>query len=954
MVIARNGVWRCPNCMHHQIWKTRNYNTTRLDRQCEECGHRARVTLDRSNTGQGRNRTVKIWERPINVSANDLIREASRRNSKHVKEDVDYSNESVQTNLPTLWGKYWSPPAPLIFSKNLKSVDVRRELLRFIAERHDGHLTFISSLWDSTKIPSSFDGHSFHDFSKSFVNSIDISLKERLFSPDLSHLTKAEIIPRRDGELFLGRRASRLLIDISLCLRRIAYSQSVTLDQRLDWQRWMIRTRILDEHLKDLYTNGISTPDGNSFTGKGFRSTWQEAVVACASALKGHDSLDSNNSGQPDIIAPMIRDTGLALAMGQTPSEIFAAQMGKSESYMDGGISGAGGRDLHIGNWEKGILPPTAPLPIASATTTGIALASARLRKNRFHLAPVGEGCSSSGEFWEAMNFAGARGLPISYMIQNNQIALDTFTAGQSGAETYGDKGYAMGIPSWSIDGSDPSAFFASTAVAREFSLNGGGATLIHVETMRGCGHAHHHDDLYLGAASGNPPGYVSRELLTYWSSKDPLATHNDKLIELGVSNKTLSKIQEEEKKYVDSSRKIMEEMPWPEGNSVTQGITSLHDATTHSQQINRINSSSIASDQPLKPGEQALEFSNASNSWTFSRAIQNAMVVLADKYGDKIVFMGEDMEIAGAFGMNLSLKAKGHSDKLLDMPLSESIIINSATGAALGGMCPVAEIQFGGFAALAMNALVNNAAQLRWRWGANVPLTIRIPLGGKTRSGPFHANIIESWFINDPGLIVVFPSTPQDAFDMLIESHSLPDPVIFLEHLGLYGLRGGTTGWGNNINQLVDTKSVHKRISEGQNSIGKAKVIRGGREITIVTWGAMVHVALDAAEKVSQDGLEVEVIDLRTLLPFDAETCIKSVNRTSRLIILQESQWMGGLAHTISSRIIEEAFWNLENPPVVIGALDTPVPFSPPLEDYTIPTSDLVVRHIKQLCNDN
>jgi pyruvate/2-oxoglutarate/acetoin dehydrogenase E1 component len=301
-----------------------------------------------------------------------------------------------------------------------------------------------------------------------------------------------------------------------------------------------------------------------------------------------------------------------------------------------------------------------------------------------------------------------------------------------------------------------------------------------------------------------------------------------------------------------------------------------------------------------------------------------------------------------------LSLKAKGHSDKLLDMPLSESIIINSAAGAALGGMRPVAEIQFGGFAALAMNALVNNVAQLRWRWGANVPLTIRIPLGGKTRSGPFHANIIESWFINDPGLIVLFPSTPQDAFDMLIESHSLPDPVIFLEHLGLYGLRGGTTGWGDNINQLVDTKSVHKRISEGQNSIGKAKVIRGGREITIVTWGAMVHVALDAAEKVSQNGLEVEVIDLCTLLPFDAETCIKSVNRTSRLIILQESQWMGGLAHTISSRIIEEAFWNLENPPVVIGALDTPVPFSPPLEDYTIPTSDLVVRHIKQLCIDN
>jgi len=468
---------------------------------------------------------------------------------------------------------------------------------------------------------------------------------------------------------------------------------------------------------------------------------------------------------------------------------------------------------------------------------------------------------------------------------------------------------------------------------------------------MRGCGHAHHHDDLYLGAASGNPPGYVSRELLTYWSSKDPLSTHNDKLIELGVSSKILSKIQEEEQNYVDSSRAIMEEMPWPEGNSVTQGITSLHDATTHSQQIDRISSSNIISDQPLKPGEYALEFSNAPNSWTFSRAIQNSMVALAEEYGDNIVFMGEDMEIAGAFGMNLSLKAKGHSDKLLDMPLSESIIINSATGAALGGMRPVAEIQFGGFAALAMNALVNNAAQLRWRWGAKVPLTIRIPLGGKTRSGPFHANIIESWFINDPGLIVVFPSTPQDAYDMLIESHSLPDPVVFLEHLGLYGLRGGSTGWGDNINQLVDTNSVHKRISEGNNSIGKARVIRGGEHITIITWGAMVHVALDAAKKVAKKGLEVEIVDLRTLLPFDAETCIKSVNRTSRMIILQESQWMGGLAHTISSRIMEEAFWNLETPPVVIGALDTPVPFSPPLEDYTIPSADLVVRHIERLC---
>ena len=327
-------------------------------------------------------------------------------------------------------------------------------------------------------------------------------------------------------------------------------------------------------------------------------------------------------------------------------------------------------------------------------------------------------------------------------------------------------------------------------------------------------------------------------------------------------------------------------------------------------------------------------------------------MVEIAEIYGDEVVFMGEDMEIAGAFGMNLPLKARGHQSKLLDMPLSEAIIIHSATGAALGGMKPMAEIQFGGFAALAMNPLINNAAQLRWRWGADVPLTVRIPLGAKTRSGPFHANMIESWFTNDPGLVIAFPSNPQDAYDLLVEGHSVPDPVLFLEHIGLYGLRGGKTGWGTSINQIVDTESVKDRVSSGNLSIGKARIVRGGSDLTIISWGAMVHVALEASRMASKDGFEVEVIDLRTIQPFDEKTCIDSVKRTGRMIVLQEAQWTGGLGHTISSRVIEQSFWSLESTPVVLGALDTPVPFSPTLEDHTIPTPDLVYRHILRSCS--
>ena len=258
-------------------------------------------------------------------------------------------------------------------------------------------------------------------------------------------------------------------------------------------------------------------------------------------------------------------------------------------------------------------------------------------------------------------------------------------------------------------------------------------------------------------------------------------------------------------------------------------------------------------------------------------------------------------------------------------------------------------EIQFGGFAALGFNALINNASMLRWRWGADCPMTVRIPLGARTRSGPFHANMIESWFANDPGLIVLAPGTPQDAYDLLVEASHLPDPVLMLEHIGLYGLRGGMTGWGMNINQIVDTESVKQRIESGDGlAIGRAKVVRGGRDVTLVTWGAMVHIALEAAEILSEENIEVEIVDLRTLLPFDHTTCIESVQRTNRLVILQEGQWSGGLGHTIQSRILEECFYELESAPCVIGALDTPVPFSPPLENHTIPSKEYVVEMIR------
>jgi pyruvate/2-oxoglutarate/acetoin dehydrogenase E1 component len=578
-----------------------------------------------------------------------------------------------------------------------------------------------------------------------------------------------------------------------------------------------------------------------------------------------------------------------------------------------------------------------------------LAFAAWQQKLSRFHVACIGEGASSSGEFWEALNLAGTRGLPITYILQNNQIALDTATNNQSGVEVWADKASAMGFPSWTIDGSDPASWYASVACAREFALEGGGPTLIHVETMRGCGHAHHHDDLYLGSESGTPPGYVDRELLDYWAAKDPISTHRELLLNLGVSEGDIIELENQEKQLVEADYDSLLAMDWPNPETVTKGITSISDAESHQDHLNRLsNPTSNYQEAALPVGISTLSYAE-SGGWTYARAIQQAMVDIANRYGDDCVFIGEDMEVAGAFGMNIALKNAGHDEKLIDMPLCEAIIVHTGIGAALSGMRPMVEIQFGGFAALGFNALINNAAMLRWRWGADCPMTIRIPLGAKTRSGPFHANMIESWFANDPGIIVLAPATPQDAYDLLVEAAEIPDPVIMLEHIGLYGLRGGLTGWGQNINQKVDTKSVTTAIEAKENyKIGKASVVRGGRDISLITWGAMLHIAQQAADLLSDEGIEIEIIDLRTIIPFDAQTCIDSVMRTGRLVILQEGQWSGGLGHTIQSRILESCFYSMESAPCVIGALDTPVPFSPPLENHTLPSLEHVVEILK------
>ncbi len=854
----------------------------------------------------------------------------------------------MEDKHPAIRAARWRPDLPEPVDE-IRYADIVDAILQNVALRRPGHLPIIHALLQHlAPVMEDVDL-----MSSKALTSLEESLCSKLLTTiEVSHPKKdeEELIPRRTWSEHLERDATRLMIDVRIAMARCVHERAAKLDDRLEWYTHMVRTRALDNVLKSLFVEGMETPDGDTFGGKGFRSLWQESIAAAAVAL--HRSEEGEHTG--DRVAPMIRDLGLALAMGDTPVSVIAAQMGKSGSPMDGGIEGAGGRDLHIGCWERGVLPPAAPLPIASATSVGLALAEQRRSEGRFTLACIGEGGSSNGEWWEALNLAAARGLPMAFILQNNQIALDTPVKNQSAVDLWADKAVAVGIPSWTIDGSDPATIYASVAVARDIAMSGHGPSLIHIETMRGCGHAHHHDDLYLGASSGQPPGYVDKDLLAYWQEKDPIDSTRRDLLERGVQEHDLEGIVSAANKEVDEARKFVEAMPWPNPETVTKGVFSFKDSPTHSDQIERFANSAESEDEENDDVQATVQvaFSDARDAWTYSKAIQQAMVAAADRWTDETIFIGEDMEIAGAFGMNLPLVAK-HRKSLIDAPLSESAIIHSATGAALAGMRPIAEIQFGGFASLAMNPLVNNAAMLRWRWGANVPLTVRIPIGARTSSGPFHAKPIEAWLSNDPGLVVLAPSIPQDAYDLLLDAVALPDPCVFLEHIGLYGLRGGRTGWGEIISQEVDTEGIHKDLdsSSGPHRIGTARKVRTGRDLTIITWSAMVHVALRAAERLETDyGIEVEIIDLRTLLPWDEETCIGSVNRTGRVMVLQEAQWTGGYAHTIASRVLESTFWNLETQPVVLGSLDTPVPFSPPLERHTVPSTDLVVKHVVRM----
>jgi pyruvate/2-oxoglutarate/acetoin dehydrogenase E1 component len=311
-----------------------------------------------------------------------------------------------------------------------------------------------------------------------------------------------------------------------------------------------------------------------------------------------------------------------------------------------------------------------------------------------------------------------------------------------------------------------------------------------------------------------------------------------------------------------------------------------------------------------------------------------------------RVFVLGEDVggRYGGAFGVTRGLAKQFGSERCLNTPIAESAILGCAVGAAMAGMRPIAEMQFADFVACGFNALVNNAAKVHWRFGRAVPMVVRLPYGGATGTGekllgggPFHSQCPEAWFLRTPGLRIVAPSTPSDAKGLLTAALRDNNPVVFLEAKGLYGL-------------FSPDRAEKVPVGDYEVPIGKGVVRRPGRDVSVITYGPMVYAALAAAETLSRDGIELEVVDLRSLAPMDEELVLSSVAKTHRAIVLHEDAKRGGVGAEVAAILAEKAIYELEAPIVRVAAADMPSPYAPPLEKAYLPGPDDVVKAARAL----
>jgi 2-oxoisovalerate dehydrogenase E1 component len=737
----------------------------------------------------------------------------------------------------------------------------------------------------------------------------------------------------------LDRAVAELLEACDGFLRREAIAASFTREERREILRGMLVTRATDNRLKTFFTGGEVRYGASAFQGKGFRSLGQEAVYAAPLRLRrGERWRAEDGSWQGDVVAPLIRDVGTALAMHPEPETVrmvLNAQMAKAGLPMEG-------KDLHLGDLDHGILPAAAPLSIAALTGAGMAFAFAREAPReggpRVAVTFIGEGGTSLGEWHEAINLCAARRLPAVFCVEDNGTALSTPVSEQSAVRVFADKASGYGIPGITIDGTDPEAIAAAFAWAAERARSGLGPALIELVCLRMCGHAHHDDMLYLGRdphASWEYPelregGYADPEAYRFWAERDPIAGYARRLEEAGVlAAGELARWKGEVEELVEREARAVIEAPWPDPSTAGAGVYAKGARSDHREPLAERPAGRVLPLPDLPATEPGRPFDPSGR--TFLEAV---MLGVGDalRADERAFVFGED--VGGAYG-NAFLLLRPLLDELgpriVNSPLSESAVLGVAVGAALAGQRPIVEMQFNDFVATGFNQLVNNAAKIHYRWGAAVPMVVRMPWGGLRKAGPYHSQNTEAWFYRTPGLKIVTPSTPEDARALLAAAVADPDPVLYYEHIALY--------------RDPRIKQALRDEPPAPLPLGRAALRRAGSDLALVSYGAYVHVALRVAERLAGDGIEASVVDLRSLVPLDRETLLRVARHCGKVLVVHEDTRTGGVGESVAAILQEEVFEYLDAPIRVVGALDTPVPYSPPLEEAFLPGEERVER---------
>ncbi len=594
-----------------------------------------------------------------------------------------------------------------------------------------------------------------------------------------------------------------------------------------------------------------------------------------------------------EYILPMHRNLGVFTGRDIPLYRLFSQWQGKANGFTKGRD-----RSFHFGTQEYKIIGMISHLGPQLGVADGIALANKLKKNGKVTAVFTGEGATSEGDFHEALNIASVWDLPVLFVIENNGYGLSTPTNEQYRCENLADKGMGYGMESHIIDGNNIlEVYLELSEIVASMKINPR-PVLLEFKTFRMRGHEE---------ASGTK--YVPQELMDLWAEKDPVDTYKRYLIKQNV----LTTVQDEAwraeiKKEID--------------DHLVMANAEVEIEADYDEELNDV----------YKPYDfEEVKASDDVEKIRLVDAISQGLKQSMERH-ENLVIMGQDIaEYGGAFKITDGFVDLFGKERVINTPICESAVVSAGMGLSINGYKAVVEMQFADFVSTGFNPIVNYLAKVHYRWQEQADVVVRMPCGGGTQAGPFHSQTNEAWFTKTPGLKVVYPAFPYDAKGLLATAINDPNPVLFFEHKQLY-------------------RSIYQEVPKEYYTLpfGKAAVLKEGKDITIIAFGAAVHWALETLEK--NPDISADLIDLRTLQPLDKETIYASVKKTSKAIILQEDSMFGGIASDISAMIMEDCFEYLDGPVKRVASLDSPIPFTKALEDQYLPKDRFEIALFKLL----